>query len=113
MEYPDSPASSGESDSDAFNTTLARIHFGPVTSPEKRFIEARPDLLKPVPVRSSPLRRSPRLSSPLPSEFTPDSPKSAVRNEEEAGSEEENGDASRPETPDNDRSAEDGAYLTI
>ncbi|RDB21062.1 hypothetical protein Hypma_011585 [Hypsizygus marmoreus] len=66
---PTSPTSSSASDSDAFNTADARIHFGPLRSPEKKFVPAlaaRSSTLHPVSLRS-PLRRSPRLSrSPVP-----------------------------------------------
>jgi hypothetical protein len=33
-----SPAASSASDSDAFNSTFARVHFGPLRSPEKKFV---------------------------------------------------------------------------
>jgi hypothetical protein len=62
-----SPASSLASDTDAYNTADARIHFGPLRSPEKRFhsIVACSNLLHPSPSRSSP-RRSPRISNLCP-----------------------------------------------
>ncbi|KAG6890713.1 hypothetical protein C0995_005086 [Termitomyces sp. Mi166 len=52
---------------DDYNTAEARIHFGPLKSPEKRIaaIVTRRHSLYPV-VHNSPLRRSPRLSTPLP-----------------------------------------------
>ncbi|KAG5654539.1 hypothetical protein H0H81_001180 [Sphagnurus paluster] len=54
-----------DEDSDAFNTEDARIHFGPLRSPEKKFGEvvARCGNLHPD-MWGSPLRRSPRLSTP-------------------------------------------------
>jgi len=65
--YVPSPASS---DIDAYNTADARIHFGPLRSPEKKFypVVACPNALHP-PRSPSPLRRSPRLSTscPIPS----------------------------------------------
>jgi hypothetical protein len=63
-----SPASSLASDTDAYNTADARIHFGPLRSPEKKFypIVACPNTLRPSNSRP-PLRRSPRLSTPCPS----------------------------------------------
>ncbi|KAG5353930.1 hypothetical protein C0989_011418 [Termitomyces sp. Mn162] len=59
-----SPASDTE---DAHKTAEARIHIGPLKSPQKCIaaIVARRDSLHPV-VHSLPLRRSPRLSVPLP-----------------------------------------------
>ncbi|KAF8077967.1 hypothetical protein FPV67DRAFT_23274 [Lyophyllum atratum] len=67
-----SPASSSASDSDAFNTANARIHFGPLMSPEKKFgpILARRSTLHPG-LSQSPLRRSPRLSTPPPRSPSP------------------------------------------
>lgn len=59
-----SPASSSASDSDAFNTESARLYFGPVKTPERKFVASNKRLFPPaVP---SLLRRSPRLSSPRP-----------------------------------------------
>ncbi|KAF9532960.1 hypothetical protein CPB83DRAFT_590491 [Crepidotus variabilis] len=58
---PATPSSSGSgSDSD---TEAPRVYFGPVKTPERNFVAA--NKLFPPPV-SSPLRRSPRLSSPRP-----------------------------------------------
>lgn len=65
---PSSPDSSPTSDTDdAYNTAEARIHFSPLKSPEKPIaaIVARRNSLQPV-VHSPSLRRSPRLSTPLP-----------------------------------------------
>ncbi|KAG6850228.1 hypothetical protein H0H93_016075 [Arthromyces matolae] len=57
---PSSPPITSDSEEDVFNTAHARIHFGPVRTPEKRLaaVVARRNHL-----HSSPLRRSPRLSS--------------------------------------------------
>lgn len=57
-----SPALSSTSDNDAFNTESARLHFGPVTSPERRLVAQQVSLFPPL--QTTPLRRSPRLSSP-------------------------------------------------
>lgn len=61
-----SPASSSSSatDSDAFNTEAARLYFGPLKTPERNFVASTQRLFPPV--NASPLRRSPRLSSPRP-----------------------------------------------
>lgn len=64
-----SPTSSG-SDSDSFNTESARIHFGPLKTPERKFAANASKRLFPPPSNSS-LRRSPRLSSPRPRSATP------------------------------------------
>ncbi|KAG6818134.1 hypothetical protein H0H87_000039 [Tephrocybe sp. NHM501043] len=60
-----SPDSSASDSDDVFNTEDARIHFGPLTSPEKRIssIVARSSSLRSG-TRSSLVRRSPRLSTP-------------------------------------------------
>ncbi|KAG6877705.1 hypothetical protein C0993_004800 [Termitomyces sp. T159_Od127] len=64
---PPSPSPTSNTE-DAYNTAEARIHFGPLGSPEKPIaaIVARRDSLQPVIHSPSPLRRSPRLSTPLP-----------------------------------------------
>ncbi|KAF9464679.1 hypothetical protein BDZ94DRAFT_1215867 [Collybia nuda] len=66
-QYALSALESSPYDSDAYNTADARIHFGPLTSPEKKFVStvARSSNLHAHTVNSS-LRRSPRLSSPHP-----------------------------------------------
>lgn len=63
-----SPEPSSPYDSDAYNTAGARIHFGPLRSPEKQFVTmvARPSTLQPAPLRRSPRLSSPRPKSPLP-----------------------------------------------
>ena len=59
-----SSASSSASESDAYNTESARLYFGPVKTPERKFVASNRRLL-PLQVPHS-LRRSPRLSSPRP-----------------------------------------------
>ncbi|KAF8902106.1 hypothetical protein CPB84DRAFT_1846516 [Gymnopilus junonius] len=67
-----SPASSSASDSDAYNTESARIYFGPLKTPERNFVAASKHLFPPP--TASPLRRSPRRSSPRPTWVTPADP---------------------------------------
>ncbi|KAF8959067.1 hypothetical protein BDZ97DRAFT_1761717 [Flammula alnicola] len=57
-----SPASSSASDSDAFNTESARLYFGPLKTPERKFVAASQRLFPPP--QPTAVRRSPRLSSP-------------------------------------------------
>jgi len=64
-----SPALSSTSDSDAFNTESARLHFGPLTFSERRFVAQQVSLFPPP--QTTPLRRSPRLSSPRPPSINP------------------------------------------
>lgn len=64
-----SPALSSSSDSDAFNGESARLHFGPLSSPERRFVAEQVSLFPPPQI--TPLRRSPRLSSPRPPSINP------------------------------------------
>lgn len=64
-----SPALSSTSDSDTFNKESARLHFGPLTSPERRLVAQQVSLF-PLP-QITPLRRSPRLSSPRPPSINP------------------------------------------
>jgi len=62
---PASPASSTTSDSDAYNTEDARLYFGPLKTPERKFVAGSQS----CPFPTAPnlvLRRSPRLSSPCP-----------------------------------------------
>ncbi|EIW85204.1 hypothetical protein CONPUDRAFT_150038 [Coniophora puteana RWD-64-598 SS2] len=64
---PVSPSGSS-SDSNEDNSSSARVYFGPMQSPEKKFLaqeEARQSLQ--VPLSPSPLRRSPRFSGVPPS----------------------------------------------
>ncbi|KAI5124553.1 hypothetical protein M0805_003075 [Coniferiporia weirii] len=67
---PSSPTSSGSDNSDAFNSSSAKIYFGPLRSPEKKFApmpSPAPFLASGTLGPSTP-RRSPRLSLlPLPS----------------------------------------------
>jgi len=109
---PSSPISDlSSSDSDAYNTASARIHFGPLRSPEKKFVPIadRRKTLQPNNLRMiSPLRRSPRLSTQVPG--------SPIMSAEET---DENGDVvevdgagyhdqSRSGTPDIDSFPQDG-----
>jgi len=57
-------ASSSTSESDAYNTESARLYFGPVKTPERKFAANNRRLL-PLQLPHS-LRRSPRLPSPRP-----------------------------------------------
>jgi len=59
-----SSASTSASESDAYNTESARLYFGPVKTPERKFAANNRRLL-PLQLPHS-LRRSPRLSSPRP-----------------------------------------------
>ncbi|CCL99120.1 uncharacterized protein FIBRA_01134 [Fibroporia radiculosa] len=52
-----SPVSNASDDSDVVNTETARVYFGPLQSPEKKFASVR---------MRTPLRRSTRLSSVIP-----------------------------------------------
>ncbi|KAF4614810.1 hypothetical protein D9613_003046 [Agrocybe pediades] len=60
---PPSPTASTASDSDAYNTESARLYFGPLKTPERNFVGSTKNLF---PRTITPLRRSPRLSSPIP-----------------------------------------------
>lgn len=51
------PSPAVSEDEDAVNTESARIYFGPITSPEKKFA------LQHDPTRRTPIRRSKRLST--------------------------------------------------
>lgn len=57
-----------DSDSDSYNTESARIYFGPLKTPERKFAASSKALFPPP--STSPLRRSPRLSSPRPTLVT-------------------------------------------
>ncbi|KAJ7709927.1 hypothetical protein B0H17DRAFT_1324739 [Mycena rosella] len=81
----------------------SRIYFGPFKSPEKKYIGA--GLAVPQAITPSPLRRSPRLSSPIPH------PPPGPMDEGEGGAPFEDEDdelsRSRSGTPDNDRWQQD------
>lgn len=112
-----SPASSSSgSDSDAVNTTSARVYFGPIQSPEKKLIQ----VINPVTSRyrtpnsgtnTSPLRRSVRFPSPVP--WSP-SQNGTEENADNSDANDESDDAgedvshSRSGTPDNIRFPQDG-----
>ncbi|KII88549.1 hypothetical protein PLICRDRAFT_628228 [Plicaturopsis crispa FD-325 SS-3] len=92
-----SPGSTGSaSDSDAVNTTSARIYFGPLTSPEKKFVPnvARRRTLTP----SSSIRRSPRLSTPGPASPRPD------EHSDDSGGEQKDDDAENNREEEHERS---------
>jgi hypothetical protein len=72
-----SSASSSTSDSDAYNTESARLYFGPVKTPERKFVAKNRRLL-PLQVPHS-LRRSPRLSSQPPNTLSTLDPESATQ----------------------------------
>lgn len=104
-----SPASSSASDSDAYNTESARIYFGPLKTPERKFVATSMHLFPP-PIES-PLRRSPRLSSPRTRSVTPADPRQSQEDMEdmtevaelvdESDIEDEDIPDSRPDTPPN------------
>jgi hypothetical protein len=56
------PPSASAADSDAYNTESARLYFGPLKTPERRFVYNSKGLFPPT--QSNLPRRSPRLSSP-------------------------------------------------
>lgn len=56
------PPSASAPDSDAYNTESARLYFGPLKTPERRFVYNSKGLFPPT--QSNLPRRSPRLSSP-------------------------------------------------
>lgn len=56
------PSSASASDSDAYNTESARLYFGPLKTPERKFVHYSTGLFPPT--QSTLPRRSPRLSSP-------------------------------------------------
>ncbi|KAH9484321.1 hypothetical protein JR316_0003802 [Psilocybe cubensis] len=66
-----SPSPSSDSDSDSYNTESARIYFGPLKTPERKFAAAAASKRLFPPPSNSSLRRSPRLSSPRPRSATP------------------------------------------
>ncbi|KAJ6547543.1 hypothetical protein B0H19DRAFT_998676 [Mycena capillaripes] len=77
----------------------SRVYFGPFKSPEKKYLG--PGLAVTQPATPSPLRRSPRLSSPIPNPFG----QSADEDEGDNRDEDDDEDLSRSRsgTPDNDR----------
>jgi hypothetical protein len=111
-----SPASSSTSDTDAYNTADARIHFGPLRSPEKKFhpIVACSNIQHPSP--APPTGPSPRLSTPcsLPPYMIVGGLSSTQHDHshanvnEEAERSEEMIDASCPETPEYEQLLQDG-----
>ncbi|GLB34975.1 hypothetical protein LshimejAT787_0205400 [Lyophyllum shimeji] len=107
-----SPASSTSSDNDdVFNTADARVHFGPLRSPEKKFgtNATRRNTIH-LGLSGSPLRRSPRLSAPQPRSPSP-SPKRQRENGTEPlmskTEEETEVIGSCPRTPDTEQALQD------
>jgi len=118
---PPSPTSSSASDSDAYNTESARLYFGPLKTPERNFVAATKNLFPPATI--TPLRRSPRLSSPRPRSTPPADLQITEKEREdieqvaqlvngieadEEGEEEESGSNSVPGTPLNGEVFPDG-----
>lgn len=66
-----SPTPSSGSDSDSYNTESARVYFGPLKTPERKFAAAAASKRLFPPPSNSSLRRSPRLSSPRARSATP------------------------------------------
>lgn len=56
------PSSASASDNDAYNTESARLYFGPLKTPERKFVDNSKGPLPPT--QTTFPRRSPRLSSP-------------------------------------------------
>lgn len=102
-----SPAPSSASDSDGNGDS--RVHFGPFTSPEKKYlaVASQDQTLR----LGSPLRRSPRLSSPIlqPSLLEPDG-LAEQGNGDQSNDEDDEDEVpqSRSGTPENDRWQPDG-----
>lgn len=99
-----SPASSV--DNEASNTTFTHVHFGPIQSPEKRFIESRREILDLTLERLEPPQETLIASSDAP----PDGSEPCGNQEEDL----EHGlFGSPPGTPDIDHFAADGAFLLL
>ncbi|KAJ7452446.1 hypothetical protein B0H11DRAFT_2073459 [Mycena galericulata] len=93
-----SPAVSFDHDNDD-----SRVYFGPFKSPEKKYLGA--GLAVTQPFAPSPLRRSPRLSSPIP--IPPGQLGDPDEEEDPLEDEDEDLSRSRSGTPDNDRWQQD------
>ncbi|KAJ7273693.1 hypothetical protein B0H12DRAFT_1043535 [Mycena haematopus] len=81
-----------------YDADKSRVYFGPFKSPEKKYLDS---LEVTRPITPSPLRRSPRLSSPIPGQAADEN---ELENEHENLYEDEDEDLSRSRsgTPDND-----------
>jgi hypothetical protein len=93
-----------------FDPDESRVYFGAFKSPEKKYIGA--GLAVTTPSTPSPLRRSPRLSSPIPNP----NPSGQTADEDEGENADEDDDdlsRSRSGTPDNDQWQQDGECLGI
>ncbi|KAK7014880.1 hypothetical protein R3P38DRAFT_1416261 [Favolaschia claudopus] len=81
----------------------SRVYFGAFKSPEKKYLAAA-SLAVPKPQTPSPLRRSPRLSSPIPGAILDaDTPQDANFDEQDTDHQDGDFSRSRSGTPDNDR----------
>lgn len=87
-----SPLSSCSDNSDVVNTSSAKVYFGPVQSPEKKFAPmlspCKPSTQSIDDFGSSFLRRSPRLSSPQPTHPDGYDQDETEQEEEEEGNDE-------------------------
>lgn len=92
-----------------FDPDESRVYFGAFKSPEKKYLGS--GLAVTQPATPSPLRRSPRLSSPIPNS----SGHTADEGEGENANEDDDDDLSRSRsgTPENDRWQPDGKPLGI
>jgi hypothetical protein len=109
-----SPASSA-SDSDAFNTASARIHFGPFRSPEKKFVPTVVwhHTLYPGALNST-IPRSPVPAAGSPSHGTPQRVDDGNEGNQSDDEDDEDVNLSRSGTPENDRFPQDGeSILTL
>jgi len=109
---PGTPTSdSSTSDSEACNTATSRVHFGPLKSPEKKFVPivSRRQTLHPAAL-NSPLRRSAKL--PFSDVAVPLYNKMQRQTDEEYNSD-DNPSRSRSGTPDNDPFPPDGEHLFV
>jgi hypothetical protein len=103
---------SDTSDTDAVNSSSARVYFGPLQSPEKKFIArdvVRRQALK-AGAFGSPVRRSPRLSC-LPPPRPPQDGRDTRDQDEQSDDDSDSindvtAQLSREETPENDRPAD-------
>ncbi|KAF5381007.1 hypothetical protein D9615_003934 [Tricholomella constricta] len=108
------PEDSEADDNDAFNTAGARIHFGPLRSPEKKFgpMMARHSTLHPGNL-GSPVQCYPRLSTPQPRSPSPEPMQQLLReqdtiwNQVQQNMEVTDVSLSGRETPDNEEALQD------
>jgi hypothetical protein len=97
-----SPAASIDPDADE-----SRVYFGPFRSPEKKYLGSTLAVARPT--TPSPLRRSPRLSSPIPRQ---DADEEEAHNLDEDDDDEDRS-RSPSGTPDNDGWQADGEFFRI